>query len=149
MGTFRQIFYHIIFATKHRELTITETHCEELYKYIWGIITNHSCRLYRISGVEDHLHLLIGLHPSVALADLMREVKSRSSLFMKESGRFPEFRAWQEGYSAFTCSVKEKERIIEYIKKQKEHHRKESSMEEFKRLLEENRVDYKEQYLYE
>ncbi|WP_300671257.1 IS200/IS605 family transposase [Soonwooa sp.] len=115
--SYTQILYHIIFGTKYRKPTINEAHCEELYKYIWGILANKKCKLYRINGVEDHIHLLVGLHPSVALADLVKDVKVASCLWMKQNANFPDFEAWQEGYGAFTYSLREKEMIIGYIKK--------------------------------
>ena len=107
----RQILYHIVFGTKHRKATITETHSKALYTYIWGIIKNKKCKLFRINGVEDHIHLLSDLHPSVALADYIKDIKVASSLYMKESGLFTDFEGWAEGYGAFTCSVKERQRI--------------------------------------
>ena len=145
-ASYRQVFYHIVFATKHREPTIADAHCQELYRFIWDVIRNRNCKLYQINGVEDHLHLLVDLHPSVALATLLRDIKSNSSFWMKESGMFPEFQGWQTGYGAFTCSFLEKNRIIGYIKKQKEHHRQESSATELKRLLNENGVPYEDTY---
>ncbi len=69
MSSHRQIYYQIVFGTKNREPTISETHCEELYKYIWGIIKNKKCHLYRINGIEDHIHIFSDLHPSVGLAE--------------------------------------------------------------------------------
>jgi REP element-mobilizing transposase RayT len=147
MSSFRQIFYHIIFGTKYRQPTIDESNCRELYQYISGVIKNKNCHLYRINGVEDHVHLFSDLHPTISLSDFIKDIKVSSSLWMKESGKFPKFEAWQEGYGAFTYSVREKDMIINYIKNQKEHHRKETFRDEFKRLLLENGVDFEEKYL--
>lgn len=108
MSTYRQIFYQIVFGTKNRQATLPEAHCEELYKYIWGVIKNHYCTLYRLNGTEDHIHIFSDLHPSVSLADYVKDVKVASSLWMKGSGQFPKFTGWQDGYGAFTCSIKEK-----------------------------------------
>src|SRR5271166_5372042 len=105
--SFQQSTYQIIFGTKHREHTITEMHCAELYKYIWGIIKGYNCHLYRINGVEYHLHIASDLHPSVCLADYVKSIKVASSIWMKESGKFPSFKGWQEGYGAFTYSVED------------------------------------------
>lgn len=55
--SYRQIFYQVVFGTKNQEATIAEPHSEELYKYIWGIINNINCKLYRINGVSDHIHI--------------------------------------------------------------------------------------------
>jgi len=145
--SYRQIFYHIVFGTKNREATIAETHCEELYKYIWGIIKNNKCKLYRINGVEDHIHIFSDLHPSIALADYVKNIKVASSIWMKESGKFPKFKGWQNEYGAFTYSIKEKDMIINYIKNQKQHHKHESFYDEYKRLLIENRIEFDEKYL--
>ena len=126
MSTYRQIFYHIVFSTKHREATLPEEHHEELYKYIWGIVKGHQCKLYRIDGTNDHLHIFSDLHPSVSLADYVKDIKLASSSWMKESGLFPQFTYWQEGYGAFTYSTKERDRVIDYIRRQKEHHQEEN-----------------------
>ena len=72
MGTYRQIFYQIVFGTKYRKPTIEKKHDEELYKYIWGIIKNKKCTLYRINGMEDHIHIMSDIHPSVCLSDYVK-----------------------------------------------------------------------------
>lgn len=147
MSTFRQILYHIVFATKNRENTLVPEHQENLYKYIWGIINNNKSKLYRINGMEDHIHILSDLHPSVSLSDYIKDIKVSSSIWLKDSGKFPQFEAWQVGYGAFTCSVKEKPFLIEYIKTQKQHHKKERFLEEYKRILVENEIEFDEKYL--
>jgi REP element-mobilizing transposase RayT len=147
VGTYRQIFYHIVFGTKYREPTIDEEKSEELYRYVSGIVKNKNCKLYRINGVEDHIHICSDLHPSISLADYVKDIKVATSIWMKENGRFPEFVGWQDGYGAFTSSIKEKDRIIEYIKNQKQHHKKEIFYDEYKRLLIENAIEFDERYL--
>lgn len=147
MGSFRQVFYHIVFGTKFRARVIEPAHEQELHKYIWGIIKNKRCVLYRINGMEEHLHLLSDLHPSISLADYVKDIKVASSLWMKQTGKFPEFRGWADGYGAFTCSIREKDRIVNYIKNQKEQHKKEIFPDEFKRLLMENKIAFDEKYL--
>ena len=147
MSSFKQIYYQIVFGTKYRKPTIAEEHCEELYKYIWGILQNNNCKLYRINGVEDHIHIFCDLHPTVALADLIKDIKVASNLWMKESGKFPDFTEWQVGYGAFTYNIRERDIIINYVKKQKEHHKKETYYDEFKRLLIENGIEFDEKYL--
>ncbi len=147
MSTYRQIYYQIIFGTKNRRPTISQEHEEELYKYIWGIINNKKCKLYRINGSEDHIHIFSDLHPMTCLSDLVKDIKVATSIWMKESGKFPDFGGWQEGYGAFTYSVREKDMIINYIKNQKEHHKKETFYDEFKRLLIESGVEFDEKYL--
>lgn len=124
MGTYRQIYYQIIFGTKNRESSINEKNESELYKYIWGVLKNKKCNLYRINGMPDHIHILCDLHPSICLSDFVKDIKVSTSLWMKQSSLFPEFTNWQEGYGAFTYSIRERDMIINYIKTQKEHHKK-------------------------
>ena len=147
MGTYKQIFYQIVFGTKNREATIAETYCEELYKYIWGVIKNNKCNLYRINGIEDHIHIFSDLHPSISLADYIKDIKVASSIWMKGCGKFPKFKGWQDKYGAFTYSIKEKDIIINYVKNQKDHHKSESFHDEYKRLLIENGIEFDEKYL--
>ncbi|MEI6948623.1 IS200/IS605 family transposase [Paraflavisolibacter sp. H34] len=147
MSTYKQIFYHIVFGTKNREATVKEAYAEELYKFIWGVIKNHKSTLYRINGMEDHLHIFSDLHPTVTLADYIKEIKVSSSLWMKENGLFPRFAGWQEGYGAFTYCFQKKQVVIDYIKNQKEHHKTESFYDEYKRLLIENGIQFDEKYL--
>lgn len=146
MGSYRQIYYQIVFATKFREPVISQEHDYEMYKYINKIIQEKNCKPYRINGVEDHIHIMCDLHPSVCLADLVKEIKVSSGNFMRESGKFPDFKHWQEGYGAFTYSIRERDMIINYIKNQKAHHYKENSYDELKRLLVENDVEFDERY---
>jgi len=145
--SYRQIFYHIIFGTKYRHPTIDEVNCKELYQYISGIIKKKNCKLYQINGVEDHIHIFSDLHPSVSLSDYVKDIKVASSIWIKKSVLFPKFEAWQDGYGAFTYSAREKDRIINYIRNQKEHHRKETFHNEFKLLLIEHGIEFDEKYL--
>ena len=144
MSTFTQIYYHITFSTKGRRPTLDMARREELYKYIWGVVKNHESHLYRINGIEDHVHLFTGLHPTVALAGFVKDIKVASSGWIKEQGIFPAFDAWQEGYGAFTSCHKEKNAITEYVKGQAAHHRKMSFREEFRGLLEEAGIEFEE-----
>ena len=147
MGTYRQIYYQIVFGTKSRKPAIIERNESELYKYIWGVLKNKQCTLYRINGMPDHIHIFCDLHPSISCSNLVKDIKISTNLWMKQSGLFPEFDGWQEGYGAFTYSIREKEMIINYIKNQKEHHKNETFENEFKRLLNEHGIEFDEKYL--
>jgi REP element-mobilizing transposase RayT len=147
MGTYRQIYYQIVFATRNREKTISDKHSELLYRYVWGVINQHKCVAYAVNGVEDHVHIVCDLHPSVCLADLVKAIKVSSSIWLKEHGGFPAFIGWQEGYGAFTYSHKEKNAVIEYVKRQKEHHRNFSFRDEYIELLEKHGIEFDERFL--
>ncbi|MNU15180.1 Transposase IS200 like protein [compost metagenome] len=75
MGTYRQIFYHIVFGTKYRKPTINERNETQLYKYIWGVLNNKNCKLYRINGMSDHIHIFCDLHPNINLSNLVKDIK--------------------------------------------------------------------------
>ena len=147
MSSYRQILYHLTFHTRNSEKVLHNSGNEELFKYIWGVIKNKKCRLYRINGVEDHIHIICDLHPSIALADLVKDIKVSSSIWIKGRGIYPLFSNWAESYGAFTLSIREKDTIIKYVMNQQEHHKRENFREEFIKLLKENGVDYDEKYL--
>lgn len=78
-NTYTQLLYHIVFSTKNRVMALTAPRRKELYQYIWGIHKNHQCHLYRIGGIEDHIHLLTHMPTTLCIADFVREVKTGSS----------------------------------------------------------------------
>ncbi len=96
--------------------------------------------------MEDHLHILCDLHPTIALADYLRDIKTSSSIWLKQSGKFPDFEGWADGYAAFTYAWRDKEMIANYIKNQQEHHKRESFEDELKRLLKENGIELNERF---
>jgi REP element-mobilizing transposase RayT len=146
-STYTESCHHIVFATKGRERVLIRQRREDLFRYIWGILKNHHCHLYRINGIEDHLHILTSLNPSVALADLVKDIKVASALWIKEGGVFPGFTHWQDGYGAFTVSHRDRGALIDYIKQQEEHHLKQDYLEELRELLSAHGMQLDEQHL--
>jgi REP element-mobilizing transposase RayT len=125
---------------------IKQDHVNELYAYITGIVKYKNSHLYRINGIENHLHILTDMHPSIAPADFMRDVKASSSLWMKNSELFPQFIGWEEGYGSFTCSYSDANRLIEYIKNQQEHHKRVTFEEEYLKILVESGITPDEKF---
>ncbi len=148
MSTHTQIIYQIVFSTKNREKCLLKAKRDELYKYINGILHNKNCTTIQINGVEDHLHILIHLHPSIALADLIKEIKISSHKFIKESFLFPDFKGWQDGYGAFTYSVDSLPGLIIYIQQQEKYHQVQEFEKEYLLMLQVFKVPYNEKYLY-
>jgi Transposase and inactivated derivatives len=146
MSSYRQLLYHLVFRTKDSLPTLKQDHIDQLYEYVTGIIKNKNSHLYRINGVENHLHILTDLHPSFALADFMREIKVSTSVWMKGSGCFPIFDGWADGYGSFTCSFMDMGRLIDYIKNQQEHHMKKTFEEEYRSLLLESGIKIDERF---
>ncbi len=147
MSTFTQILYHLVFSTKERVPALRFERREDLFRYTRGILKNKDCHLYRIGGAEDHVHILTSVHPTVAVSDLIREIKTSTNKWITENRVFPAFTNWQDGYGAFTCSPAEKPALVEYIKAQPEHHRKRSFLEEFRELLVKHGIEFDERYL--
>jgi REP element-mobilizing transposase RayT len=136
-----------VFTTKNREPALSENKRDDLSRYIWGIINNKKCHLYRIGGTSDHLHILTDLHPTVCLADLIKDIKVSTSKWIKANHVFEAFTHWQDGYGAFTHSANDKNALIEYIKGQKEHHKKLSFMDEYRSLLKKAGIEFDDKYL--
>ncbi len=146
MSSYHQLMYHIVIRTKDNRRTIDTNQSRHLFAYIGGIIKNKNCHLYRINGIEDHLHILTDIHPSIALADFIRDLKVSTSMWMKNCGFFPSFEGWSEKYGAFTCSYLDAGKIIEYIKNQQEHHKEVTFLDEYRRLLIESGISIEEKY---
>ena len=148
-NTYTQITIQVVFAVKHRERVIKKDHRPELYKYIAGIINNKKHKLLAINGVADHVHILFGLDPSVALSDIVRDIKNNSSRFINEkrwmSGHFE----WQAGYGGFSYSRSERGDVIRYIENQEEHHKRGSFREEYLKVLDEFEIEFSDQYLFD
>jgi putative transposase len=147
MGTHTQLIYHIVYSTKHCEPTIIQEEKKRMFAFIHQLLTNKNCHLYRINGVEDHLHILTHVHPTIAISSLVKDIKLACDDFIKREGIFAKFKGWQDGYGAFSESIKSKERLINYIKNQEEHHRKVSFLDEYRALLTEHEIEFDEKYL--
>jgi len=148
MSTYTQILYQLVFSTKNREKTMITPEQEKLYRFIWGILKNKKCHLYQIGGVEDHLHIITHIHPTIAPAPLIKDIKLAATDFIKSENIFKNFRGWQEGYGAFTYSYSVKDTLINYVKNQHIHHKQFSFREEYIELLEEHGIAFDEKYLF-
>ena len=148
-GTFSQIYIQVIFAVKGRENLIHKSWKEELNKYIAGIIKGKEQKPIIVNGMPDHIHAFIGLRPSIAISDLVRDIKNNSSKFINEKklvkGKF----AWQEGYGAFSYSHSQLDNVYHYILEQEKHHSTKTFKEEYIDFLKKFDVKYNEKYLFE
>ncbi|MCH7398541.1 IS200/IS605 family transposase [Belliella sp. DSM 107340] len=147
MSTYTSLLYHIVFSTYKREKTITKNNKKELFAYIYGYLRNKNCHLYRLNGVEDHIHIFTHIHQSISLASLVKDIKLSTTALIKEKGLFENWKGWQEGYGAFTVNAHAKEKLIDYIINQEEHHKNISFLDEYKKLLNDHGVIFDEKYL--
>jgi putative transposase len=148
-NTYTQIYIQVVFAVQGRQNLIKPKHKEELCKYITGIIRNRGQKLIAMNGMADHLHILIGMQPNIALSDLVRDVKAISSKFINEKnwviGRFQ----WQEGFGAFSYSRSQLDNVIRYIQNQEEHHSKNSFKSEYLGLLKKFDIAFENKYIFD
>lgn len=137
------ILCHIVFGTKKRKPAIPSLSKPDLYRYIAGIIKGKNCNMITINGMPDHLHLLVDLHPSVPVAELVRAVKQSSTNMMKDNpSLFPWFEGWGRGYFASSVSPKLKEACKKYISEQEIHHGGEGFVIELRYLIEKNGLEW-------
>jgi len=148
-NTYTQIYVQIVFAVQGRRNLIVENNREQLEKYICGIVSNKKSKPLAIYCNPDHTHVLIGLHPSVAVSDMARDIKASSSKWINENRWIKGNFKLQEGFSAFTYSKSQIDTVVNYILNQREHHKKKTFREEFLDFLEKFNVDYNEKYLFD
>ena len=142
-----QTTYQVVFATKYRQPTLLKPLRAQLFAYMAGTLRNKKCVVFEVGGVEDHVHLLFHLHPSVALAGLVKDVKLSASEFIKDNLHgFPCFHGWQRGYGAFSYAAKARPNLIRYIQNQEAHHQTETSTNELRRFLAEHGIEYNDYY---
>lgn len=147
-GNFTQLYLHLVFAVKYREAMLTKNIRSTVFEYISGIITNMKHKSIIVNGVSDHIHILIGLNPSVSISNTVHDIKRSSSLFINTEKLCKEKFAWQEGFGAFTYSRSQLENIYHYIKNQEKHHEKSTFRKEYLKFLELYDIVYDQRYLF-
>ena len=146
-NSYSQLHVQIVFAVKKRQSLIKESQRIAVEKYICGVVNNYNCKPLAIYCNPDHIHLLIGLHPTVAIANLVRQIKASSSKYIKEKLENPCF-CWQDGYAAFSYSRSQINRVIQYIHKQPEHHAKQRFQDELIAIYEKSGIAFDKNYLF-
>jgi REP element-mobilizing transposase RayT len=145
-----KILVHMVFSTKDRRPMLRDKAVrEELHKYLGGILTNLDCQPIVAGGVEDHVHLLCALSRTQGAADVVKEVKRGSSVWLKTKGPELSDFAWQSGYGIFSIGYSQIEAVRGYIAGQEEHHRKVSFQDEFRELLRRYEIEFDEQYVWD
>ena len=148
-NTYSQIFIHIVFAVKGRQHFIKELFREDVQRYTAGIINNKKQKLYAIYCMPDHTHILLSIKPDIAISDLIRDIKSSTTSFIKEKNFANSTFSWQEGFGAFSYSKSQAETVVEYILNQPLHHRKRTFREEYHKFLNNYEIAFDERYVFE
>jgi REP element-mobilizing transposase RayT len=149
MGSFHQLAYHIVFATKYRRKSLEKSFREQLYEYVGGILRQTDGHLIEVGGTADHVHMLANISPTIAVSDCLRALKANSSKWINEQRFVVGDFHWQKGYAAFTVSYSQCEVVRSYIQNQELHHRQLSFEEEFVALLRRHHIPFEHRYLFE
>lgn len=146
--TFSNLLTHVIFSTQDRRPFLAPDLRPDLLAYMGGIVRNMGGKLIESSAPRDHVHCLLSLPATLAVADALRVLKTNSSLWVHEARNRPAF-AWQTGYGAFSVSQSNVPVVLKYIRNQDQHHHKVSFQEEFIAFLKQHEISYDERYIWE
>ncbi|MCH7719995.1 MAG: IS200/IS605 family transposase [Planctomycetes bacterium] len=147
--SYTRLYCHVVFATKNRQPWIAPDIGQRLYDYMGGIIKGENGDLLAAGGTDDHVHLLLSLHPQTSVSDALRLIKTNSSKWIH--GTFPDKTkfAWQAGYGAFSVSRSNLESVTRYIANQAEHHKRLSFQDEFIDFLKRHEIEFDPRYIWE
>lgn len=144
--SYSNLLTHIVYSTKNRRPLIDSDLESRLFPYFGGIVRQLGGTLFKVNGVEDHVHLLAQLPPMIAVADAIGKIKGSSTHWIHESFIERSDFSWQRGYGAFSVSKSNVARVVQYIERQKGHHQKQSFQEEFAELLRRHGISVDEKF---
>lgn len=147
-NTYTQLHIQLVFSVKFRAALIQKEWKPKLHQYITGILQKNEHKMLQINSMPDHIHIFIGLRPHQSISSLVQNVKAESSKWIKNNKFCKSPFAWQEGFGAFSYSKSHVDRVIRYIQNQEVHHRKETFLHEYRRLLKAFAIVYDEQYIF-
>jgi REP element-mobilizing transposase RayT len=139
---------HITFSTKYRTHSIDDNIKEELWDYIGGTCKALDCNPVRVGGYSDHIHICCLLSKKITQMKLLEEVKKSSSKWIKTKGKQYSNFYWQDGYGIFSVNPYEVDKVVDYINKQEEHHKKKTFQQELLAFLKKYKIEYDERYLW-
>jgi len=144
-----RILVHLVFSTKNREPLLTPEIRNELHPYLAGTLDNLDCPSLQVGGLDDHVHLFLGLSRTRTTAHLVETLKTTSSNWLKTKAAALAGFHWQSGYGVFSVSQSDADAVVAYIQNQANHHRKMTFQDEYRRLLERHHVTFDERYVWD
>ncbi|MFK7969096.1 MAG: IS200/IS605 family transposase [Bacteroidia bacterium] len=147
-NTYSQIYIQLVFAVSCRRALIMPHQKEALHKFITGVITKRGQKLYAIHAMPDHIHILVSISPSIKISDLVRDIKTTSSQYIRKHHSGNHNFKWQNGYGAFSYSKSHLDRVIRYIQNQEKHHAQKSFKKEYTTLLKKFEIPFEDAYLF-
>ena len=148
-STHHGILIHVVFSTKQRFKLLHKDWRDDLFAYMGGIATEHKSKLLRSGGVEDHVHLLMKIHPKFAISDTIKLIKGNSSRWINDNKKIAARFEWQRGYGAFSVSESMSNTVKRYIENQEEHHRQQSFKDEYISFLKKHNIEYDRRYVFD
>ena len=149
MSAHHGILLHVIFSTKYRKPVLAETWRDELFAYIGGTVKDHKSTLLKAGGIEDHVHLLLRIHPEFAISKTIQLLKANSSRWINENRKTQRKFEWQRGYGAFSVSQSMSETVKRYLDRQKQHHAKQTFEQEYLEILRKHEIEFDMEYVFE
>ncbi|HWG45766.1 MAG TPA: IS200/IS605 family transposase [Gemmataceae bacterium] len=144
-----KVYLHVVFSTKHRQPILADEWRDELFRVMGGATNNLGCQSLIVGGVADHVHLLLALSRTITIADAVGKIKSTSSLWVNQTRGLSNAFHWQGGYGAFSVSQSNVEAVREYIRRQPEHHAKQSFQDELREWLRRFEIEWDERYVWD
>jgi putative transposase len=148
-GAFTQIYVQLVFAVQNRDAILTKNIRKHVFEYMSGIITNMKHKSIIVNGTSNHIHILLGLNPSISVSDTVHDIKRSSSLFINKEKLCPGRFSWQEGYGGFSYSRSQITDIYNYIENQELHHKMRTFQQEYIDYLNQNEMEFDRQFLFD
>ena len=149
MTSHHGILLHVVFSTKFRKPYLADEWRDDLFGYIGGIVKDHKASLLKAGGIEDHVHLFLRIHPEFAISKTIQLLKANSSKWINDQKKLPGRFEWQRGYGAFSVSQSMSDAVKRYISNQREHHSKQSFVDEYLSMLANHQVEFDPKYVFE
>jgi REP element-mobilizing transposase RayT len=146
-GTFTQLHVQLVFAVKYRESLLRQEQRKEVFSYISGIVTNLKHKSLIVNGYSDHVHVFLGMNPSISVSDTVSAIKKSSTFFINNQRWFPGTFRWQDGYGGFTYSKSQVKDVYNYILNQENHHRSIKFRQEYIDALSQEGIEFNELFL--
>ncbi|MBM3981435.1 MAG: IS200/IS605 family transposase [Planctomycetes bacterium] len=144
-----RVLVHLVFSTKHRVPVLAPEIRAELHPYIAAVLNNDGCTALRVGGFDDHVHLLFALSRTRTISQVVENVKTSSSKWLKtKSAALSEFH-WQKGYGIFSVSEEHADEVVDYILRQEEHHAAQSFQDEVRTLYGRGKLAFDERFMWE
>jgi putative transposase len=140
---------HIVFSTKDRAPVLDVAVRPALHAYLATVARNVDCECFRVGGVADHVHLAVRLSRTITMAQLIEELKTSSSKWLKTQSPALAAFAWQRGYGAFSVGPSDLNALLHYIDTQEEHHKTRSFQDEYRAFLKKYGIEYDERYVWD